>query len=730
MPAPWIKDLRKDVVGGLMSSTLAIPLALGYGMFVFITLGDEYFAQGARAGLISAFVGAVVCVLLGARDSTIYAPRITTTFFLGLLLNSLVHSTEPALQGAPASLKLLVLFAIILLAGLLQALFGLLKLGTLIKFAPHPVMAGFQNMAALLLFLVQLVNVLGYDHSVPLGRVFGHLAETKPLSVAVAALTFAAMWYARRITTTVPPLLVGLAIGIAAYYSLILAGMAGALGPTIGIPDANIMGPRLYTGFADPAELRVLAGLSHIILPGALALAIIASIDGMLCAKLASAPGAPRGDSNRLLVRLGVANAASAVAGGITSGINIGASVTNRTFGGRSWVSVMVNAVLLLATILVLLPLVTHLPRAVLSAVIMVVAVQHIDPWSKQATARLFKDRVVTKGTLVLDLGIALLVSILSIAVNIVLAVFLGFFLAVLLFVLRMSRSNIRRHFRGDTVRSRKARSAKERKVLGETGNSILILELQGALFFGSAEWLARKIEAEAAGATQFLILDLRRVTEIDSTGVHILAEVEADLARRGIRLTLVLHEYGEIGLRLLELSSRRLPDVDRAIELAEDDLLGPSSPSNAPESEIPYANVSLLRDFTADQIARFGAYLERMQWPPGSTIFKEGDPGSHLFLVTRGHASVRLMTKDGDIRLATFAPGTAFGELAILDHGPRSATVSADDELTTWALSVDGFNTLQRREPDLAIRLLSALGRELSGHLRQANLTIHQLEA
>src|SRR5262249_45026608 len=149
---------------------------------VFVPLGDEYFAEGARAGLLSAFLAGVVCVLLGERGTMTYAPRITTTFFLGLLLSSLVHSSEPALQTAPAALKLLVLLAIVLLAGLPQAAFGLLNLGTLIKFTPHPVMAGFQNMAALLLFLVQLGNVLGYEHNVPLPRLLGQLQEAKPLS--------------------------------------------------------------------------------------------------------------------------------------------------------------------------------------------------------------------------------------------------------------------------------------------------------------------------------------------------------------------------------------------------------------------------------------------------------------------------------------------------------------------------------------------------------------------
>ena len=158
---------------------------------------------------------------------------------------------------------LLVFFAIILLGGLFQALFGLMRLGSLIKFAPHPVMAGFQNMAAVLLFLVQLGNVLGFEHNIRFTRVFGAIGQARPLS--------------------------------------------------------------------------------------ALALAIIASIDALLCAKLTSQPGELRAGDDSLLIRLGIANAVSASFGGITNGINIGPSLTNRAFGGRSWLSVIVNAAAVLA---------------------------------------------------------------------------------------------------------------------------------------------------------------------------------------------------------------------------------------------------------------------------------------------------------------------------------------------------------------------------------------------
>jgi hypothetical protein len=138
-----------------------IPRAMAFGMFAFVTLDDEYFAYGAMAGLISAVIAGLVCVLLGDRSTRVYAPRITTTFFLGLLLYSLLHRATTADAEPDVAATLLVFFAIILLGGLFQALFGLMRWGSLIKFAPHPVMAGFQNMAAMLLFLVQLGNVLG-----------------------------------------------------------------------------------------------------------------------------------------------------------------------------------------------------------------------------------------------------------------------------------------------------------------------------------------------------------------------------------------------------------------------------------------------------------------------------------------------------------------------------------------------------------------------------------------
>ena len=729
-PLLGIATPRNDIFAGLVSSAVAIPLAMAFGMFAFVALGDEYFAYGAMAGLISAVIAGVVSVLLGDRSTRVYAPRITTTFFLGLLLYSLLHrdTTASAAPSVPATL--LVFFAIILLGGLLQALFGLLRLGSLIKFAPHPVMAGFQNMAAVLLFLVQLGNVLGYEHNIRFTRVFAAIGDARPMSLLVAALTFAVMWNARRISTKIPPVLVGLGCGTLAYYAIALLGFGDMLGPIIGPPTASAAMRSVLVDFSGLAMTESLEGSASVILSSALALAVIASIDALLCAKLTSQPGELRAGDDGLLIRLGIANAVSAVFGGITSGINIGPSLANRAFGGRSWLSVIVNAAAVLAAATLLFPALAYMPRAVLSAVIMVIAIQHIDPWTKQLAARLIKPCTPQRGAVALDLGVSVFVSLLSIAINVVLAVFIGIVLAVFLFVVRMSRSNIRKLYRCDNVRSRRYRDPAELEVLHAQGGSVLVVELQGALFFGSAERLAQIVERETAQGTVTLLLEMRRITEIDSTGARILGDIDAALAARGVKLALVLSARTETAARLADIfhaPDRFFPDIDRAIEWAEDDLLRQTT--TVPASEWPLDRLPLVSDFTADQIEHLRGWLEPVAWPAGAVVFRSGDPGSSLYLVTQGRASVHILHDDGDIRLATFAPGAVFGELALLDRGPRSATITADEDLKAFGLSEASFAVLCQQQPDLAIKLLTALGRELSVRIRYANMTIQQLE-
>jgi sulfate permease, SulP family len=729
-------DLKQDGLGGAVSALVSIPLGVGFGMFAFSALGDEYIPLGAVAGIFTTLCLGVVNVVLGDKTKAIYAPRITSTFFIGILLNQMVHSQAAALRGTSPATLLGILFLTILLAGLFQFLLGLTRLGTLIRFTPHPVMAGFQNAAALLLFLVQLGNVCGFDRNTPFTAVLPQLSSAKPLSILLAAAVFLAVWNGRRLLPRVPPILVGMAVGLTGYYGLSWLGLAGRLGPVIGAVPSDAAQQSLLQNFSPLRLAGDVSAAGPSILTGALALALVASIDALLCAKLVTAPADPRVDGNRLLVRLGLGNAIAAACGGITGGLNIGATQINRSFDARTPLSVLVNAALILGILLVPVPVIAFLPRAVLSAIIMVVAIQHFDPWTLRLLRRLPSASARQRSIILFELFVVILVAGLSVAIDIVLAVFIGAAVATMLFVARMSRSNIRRSYRCDAIHSRKLRPAGEVEALEKRGHGILVMELDGALFFGSAERLADSVDADMGADTKCLILDLRHVKEIDSTGAQTLAAIEAGLARRGKHFAVAVSPASETEARLADLelpgarlAATRFEDVDRAIEWGEDQLLHDEFGDRSPAAKVALAEVGALASFNAD-LATIETFLRRMAYGSGSVLFREGEPGTELFVLTAGSASAHLTQADGGtIRLATFSPGTVFGELAILDAGPRSATVVADTDLVAHVLTDAEFARLSAQHPDLAIKLLSNLGRELSGRLRRANRTIHQLE-
>ena len=733
----WVVKARDDVVGGLVSAAVAIPLAMGYGMFAFVALGSEYFAHGVLAGLYTAIIVGVVSVATGDRTTTVYAPRVVTTFFLGALVFALAHSDAPIIRAGNVDHTLAIVFAIILVGGAFQALFGLARLGTLIKHTPQPVMAGFQNAAALLLFLVQLGNVLGYETHTRLAQVVPNLGSAKPLSVAVALVTMIVMWHARRVTVSIPPLLAGLLAGTATFHALAFLGFSTRLGLVIGPTPAASLGPWNLSAFgtliAEPRFTDILPA----IVTGALGLAVIASIDALLCAQLLARPGDPRPDSNRQLVRLGLGNIAAASSGGITSGVNLGPSLVNRAYGARTSMSVLVNAAAVLVTTIFLLPVLAYVPRAALSAVIMVVAIQHVDPSTIQLVRRLASGRVANRAGLTLDLLVILLVATLSIALNIVVAVFLGVGIAIVLFILRMSGPLVRRTYRGDTVPSRRERGERQAAILAEHGRLIHVLELEGAIFFGTVGRLADAVDRTVADGARFLILDLGRVTDVDITGGRLLSEIHADLATRGGHLLLAsLNEPSHWGRMLRDLGvttpqtgDEPFPDSDRAIEWAEDQILAATSDGEPVTDTLTVEDLDVFRGLSQADIAPLRAVLETRHYMAGEVVIAEGARQSELFLVTRGTASVHVREPDGRVtRVASFSAGTVLGELALLDHAPRSATVLADEELACFVLTEASFHELKASHPAIAINLLSNLAREVSGRLRRATQTIRHL--
>jgi glutaminase len=294
----------------------------------------------------------------------------------------------------------------------------------------------------------------------------------------------------------------------------------------------------------------------------------------------------------------------------------------------------------------------------------------------------------------------------------------------------------VRHHYRGTTVRSKRLRTSQEQAILDRKARTLCVYELQGNLFFAAMEQVFRKLAADLESVT-CVILDLKRVVDIDDCALSLLAQMKATLAKQGRRLILS-HLPTAAAREFLERREAEwtdesfFPDTDGALEWCENQLISEEQTDDgADEGILPLASMDILAGFHAREIALLQATVDVASFRAGETIVREGDPADSLFLLAQGQVSVclRLGNRTHRKRLATIAPGVAFGELAIFDGGTRSADVIADRPAICYVLPFAKIDELAARHPEIRTKLLCNIGRELSARLRRADDEIRSLE-
>jgi CRP-like cAMP-binding protein/ABC-type transporter Mla MlaB component len=264
------------------------------------------------------------------------------------------------------------------------------------------------------------------------------------------------------------------------------------------------------------------------------------------------------------------------------------------------------------------------------------------------------------------------------------------------------------------------------------------VCELEGPIFFGTAENLAAFVERALRENTACVVLDLKRVNDIDSTGAKILLQLNDQLAKQGKYLLVSsLEEHTQLASFMKDMGvttalgrGRIFRDTDHAVEWAEDHVIVNELGGIATPGEFPYSKLEVFAAMTESELAVVTALLERRTYEKGEVVFAEGDESKELYITAKGSASVRLKLPGSgrETRLISFSAGTVFGELALLDLEARSASVQADEDLVCYVLPHAAFQALTKEHPTVAIKLLINLSRELSARLRRATRTIYQL--
>jgi anti-anti-sigma factor len=558
------------------------------------------------------------------------------------------------------------------------------------------------------------------------------LAEAKPLALAVAIIVIATIVHGARITRRVPPLVLGVILGTLAHYLLLLAGGEAWLGKTLGHVPAT------WPDGSDFAQVMLLAtrpgfveALPAIVL-GAASIALVASLDVLMSAKVVENLSGRRGNGTQELVSIGAANLVSPLMGGVAGSISLASTTAGYKGGARNSMCLLVHALAFLALVPLLAPAISHMPTAVIAGLVFYAGVQLLDRWTLEVARRVVTRRAVHWKGNAIDLAIVLTVACVALAGQIVGAVLIGVAVAIVVFTLRMSRNVIRREQYGDTLQSRRARETGDAAILAAGGRSILAIELEGPLFFASAEMLHNRIDAAIAEGVRHVVLDMTRVTELDSTGARIVLQADQRLKAAGCRLFMcgitaraglagLVAEHG-IGEALT--AERTFPDLDRALERCEDELLATRRVATAPLAEEPLERLDLVRELPPEGVAAMRAAMVRREYAAGQVVFSRADPGDALYLIAAGSASAWL----DDTRLITFSRGTFFGEMALLDRERRSASVTADGPLVCYLLERARFEAMCREHPETGLALLASLGRELSRRMRRTNRTVLEL--
>lgn len=273
-------------------------------------------------------------------------------------------------------------------------------------------------------------------------------------------------------------------------------------------------------------------------------------------------------------------------------------------------------------------------------------------------------------------------------------------------------------------VHSRRRRSPWQRELLAQEGHRIRVMELQGDLVFGSVEPVIRAAHEQASGL-RALVLDLRNVLAADEPSLRLLARLQQGLAAGGLSVSLC--HARALGPRLVAqgLAPGSLkPDIDMALEAAEELLLSRDARQAGAGAAVALRECELLAPLAPQDLAWLEALMPEQGFAAGEPVVRAGDPGDAMFFLLGGTVEVRLSGPGPGRgrRVDVFTAGMSFGEMAFIDGAPRSADVVAVQPTRCRVLPLAVFERLDRERPQLKIRLLQQVTRQLSTNLRRIN--------
>jgi SulP family sulfate permease len=490
-------DFHADLVAGITVGIVALPLAMAFAI-----------ASGVppQAGIFTAVIAGILVSSLGGTKVSIGGP---TGAFIVILYG--IYSKYGAENLAVCTM----------MAGGLLLLMGLARLGTMIKYIPYPVTAGFTSGIAVLIFSTQIkdfgglaVDKIPSDFIEKMGVFLARAGTFQWPTLFLAAASFGIIsFWPRKWQRLAPGSIVALVVATAAVAALHLP--VETIGSKFGDIPGGLPAPHLPPFFW--------SNIPQLIQP-ALTIALLAAIESLLCAVVADGMIDDQHDSNQELIAQGIANMVSPIFGGIAVTGAIARTATNVKCGGRTPVAGVIHGITLLIIILVAAPLAKFIPLATLSAVLINVAL-NMGEWHN------FKRLLKWPRS---DAAVFLATFCLTVVVDLTVAVETGVVLAAMLFIKRVSDTTQITAVDENTETEGSHHSLIGKKI----PNGVMIYRIFGSFFFGAADKLETALQ-RLKQEPEVLILRMRKVLAMDATGLNALEDLYERLRNHNKHLVL-----------------------------------------------------------------------------------------------------------------------------------------------------------------------------------------------
>ena len=527
-------NIKGDLFGGVTAAVIALPMALAFGVAS---------GAGAAAGLWGAVLVGLFAALFGGTPSLISEPTGPMTVVMTAVIASLT-AADPENGLAMA-------FTVVMLAGVFQIVFGFLKLGRYVTQMPYTVISGFMSGIGLILIILQLGPFLG--QAIPKGGVIGTLSALPQLlqnarqpEVVLALITLAILWFTpAAIKKIAPPQLIALVAGTLLSLTLFNGG-AGAEGGE-GVRRIG----EIASGFPQLRMPYFELGLASKMLIDAAVLGMLGCIDALLTAVIADSITRTEHNSNKELIGQGLGNLVSGLFGGLPgAGATMG-TVVNIQAGGRSALSGISRAVILMVVILAFTGVAAQIPQAVLAGIALKVGVDIVD-WGFLKRAH----RISISGALIMYLVIGL-----TVLVDLIAAVGIGVFIANILTIDKMSSLQSKSVKSISTGDGDLMLPDDEKALLDQGKGKVLLFQLNGAMIFGVAKAIGR--EHNAIGDVKAVVFDLTEVSHLGVTAALAVENAVEEAIEKG-REVFVVGASGTTQRRLEKLGLYKKLTPDR----------------------------------------------------------------------------------------------------------------------------------------------------------------------